>query len=150
MTNASLRSIVIPVPKKQSAARDEPQCMMDPKTLFPVKFDSLKVLLLWLVTAILVLVVFQSFRTWWRLRHIPGPFLASLTDLYRMSWVWTKRAHLKLQKCHEKYGKVVRIGPNTVAFSDPVAIPTVYPMRAGIPKVSAHIMTHDTCCISLT
>jgi hypothetical protein len=90
----------------------------------------------WAVVLVLALVTLYAARTWWRLRHIPGPFWAGITDLYRMNWVWTTRAHLKLQQCHERYGKVVRIGPNTVSFSDPVAIPEVYPVRAGLPKVS--------------
>lgn len=69
------------------------------------------------------------------MRHIPGPFLASISNFPRMSWVPTKRAHLILQEMHEKYGEVVRIGPNMVSFSNPEAIPTVYPTRQGFPKV---------------
>ncbi|KUI58293.1 Pisatin demethylase [Cytospora mali] len=68
-----------------------------------------------------------ALRTWlaWRyLRHIPGPPLASITDLQRMSWVKTKKAHLILQDVHEKYGEVVRIGPKTISFSNPEAITT--------------------------
>ncbi|KAI0868045.1 putative benzoate 4-monooxygenase cytochrome P450 [Hypoxylon argillaceum] len=81
-----------------------------------------------------VAVVFQLGRTWWRLRHIPGPFPACITNFQRMSWIGTKRAHLILQDVHTKYGEVVRIGPNMVSFSNPEAIPTVYPTRAGFPK----------------
>ncbi|KAH6362247.1 hypothetical protein HBI34_179110 [Parastagonospora nodorum] len=94
------------------------------------------------VVAVVLIVAFvtaHTARTWWRLRHIPGPFLASITDLYRINWVKTTRAHLKLQQCHERYGKLVRIGPNTVSFSDPVAIPEVYPMRAGMPKSDFYV-----------
>jgi hypothetical protein len=56
-----------------------------------------------------------------------------------MGWIGTKRAHLILQDMHEKYGDVVRIGPNMVSFSNPKAIPTVYPMRPGFPKVCIYI-----------
>lgn len=77
----------------------------------------------------------QVFRSWQRLRHIPGPFWASISDFPRLFWVRTKKAHLIHQQMHEKYGEVVRIGPKTVIFRDPAAIPTVYPMRAGFPKV---------------
>ncbi|KAK3940211.1 Pisatin demethylase, partial [Diplogelasinospora grovesii] len=67
---------------------------------------------------------FYVWLSWRRLSHIPGPFPASITDLQRMLWVKTKRAHLILQDVHEKYGEVVRIGPNNVVFSNPEAIPT--------------------------
>jgi hypothetical protein len=83
-------------------------------------------------------IVFQLGRTWWRLRHIPGPFPACITNFQRMSWIGTKRAHLILQDVHTKYGEVVRIGPNMVSFSNPEAIPTVYPTRAGFPKVCSY------------
>lgn len=74
-------------------------------------------------------------RVWWRLRHIPGPFPGNLTNFLRVKWVTTKRAHLILQEMHEKYGEVVRIGPNTVSFSNPEAIPSIYTARTGFPKV---------------
>ncbi|KAA8652914.1 cytochrome P450 [Aspergillus tanneri] len=74
------------------------------------------------------------FLIWFRLRHIPGPFLASLTNFTRMSWVSTKKAHLIHQEIHQKYGDVVRLGPNMVSISDPSAILTIYPMRKGFVK----------------
>lgn len=75
------------------------------------------------------------FRVWWFLRHIPGPFLASLTNLQRVWWVKTGQAHLYHQAAHAKYGNLVRIGPHMVSFSKPEAIATVYPIRPGFPKV---------------
>ncbi|KEY64588.1 hypothetical protein S7711_03647 [Stachybotrys chartarum IBT 7711] len=84
-------------------------------------------------------------RVWWRLRHIPGPFPGNMTNFLRMKWVTTKRAHLILQEMHEKYGDVVRIGPNTVSFNNPSIIPTIYTARTGFPKACAskHI-DHNT------
>lgn len=73
---------------------------------------------------------------WWQLHHIPGPFLASLTNFTRMRWVLTKRAHFIHQDLHEKYGDVVRMGPNMVSISNPAVIHTLYPTRRGFVKVS--------------
>ncbi|KAK0510977.1 hypothetical protein JMJ35_006529 [Cladonia borealis] len=84
--------------------------------------------------AMVTVITIQLIRTWWRLRHIPGPFLASLTNIQRVWWVKTKRAHLIHQQMHEKYGDVVRFGPNMVSISDPSVISTVYPIRPGFPK----------------
>lgn len=81
------------------------------------------------------LATLQLWRTWRRLRHIPGPFPACITEFQRVFWVTTKRAHLIHQEMHEKYGEIVRIGPNTVIFSNPEAMPTVYTTRTGFPKV---------------
>ena len=82
------------------------------------------------------LLALQAWRTWWRLRHIPGPPIASLTNFQRMGWVLSRKAHLKLQEQHDRYGELVRIGPNTVSFSNAEVIPSVYVMRPGFPKVS--------------
>ncbi|PLB49343.1 putative cytochrome P450 oxidoreductase [Aspergillus steynii IBT 23096] len=79
-------------------------------------------------------VVVYLFRTWWSLRHIPGPFLASITNLQRVWWVKTKKAYLHHQAVHAKYGDIVRTGPNMVSIANPEAIPTVYPIRPGFTK----------------
>jgi hypothetical protein len=88
------------------------------------------------VSLALFLAVLRLWISWRRLGHIPGPYPACITDLQRMLWVKTKKAHLILQDVHEKYGEVVRTGPNNVTFSNPEAIPTVYTTRTGFPKVS--------------
>ncbi|KAL7952201.1 cytochrome P450 CYP4/CYP19/CYP26 subfamily protein [Trichoderma compactum] len=96
-------------------------------------FDGVR--LLWLaVVATIAVVVVHLFQTWWSLRHIPGPFLASLTNLQRVWWVRTGRAHLYHQAVHAKYGDIVRIGPHMVSVSNPEAIQTIYPIRSGFPK----------------
>lgn len=93
-----------------------------------------------LICAGLGFITLHLYRTWWRLRQIPGPLPAKFTNFQRMGWIGTKRAHLILQDMHERYGEVVRIGPNMVSFSNPEAIPTVYPTRPGFPKVCIRIL----------
>jgi hypothetical protein len=73
--------------------------------------------------------------TSWSIRCIPGPFWARFTNLQRLYWVKTGKAHDIHYKLHEKYGKFVRIGPNVISISDPAALTTVYPTRMGVPKV---------------
>ena len=98
----------------------------------PSQFDHM--LLVVTVVGSLALVVWR-FYVWWKLRHIAGPFLASLTNFTRMRWVTTKRAHLIHQQLHNKYGDVVRMGPNMVSIGNPSAISAIYPMRQGFVKV---------------
>jgi hypothetical protein len=81
------------------------------------------------------LVALQLFRTYWRLKYIPGPILSSITNIPRVRWLKTKKAHLIHQKLHEQYGPIVRTGPNMVMFNDPAEIPIVHTMRKGFPKV---------------
>ncbi|MCJ1468060.1 hypothetical protein MMC07_006686 [Pseudocyphellaria aurata] len=77
---------------------------------------------------------FNIFRSFWRLKSIPGPFWAGLTNLSRVQWVRSRRAHEIHMNLHDQYGDCVRFGPNMVSIADPEAIPTVYPMRPGFVK----------------
>ncbi|KAL4783817.1 cytochrome P450 [Aspergillus varians] len=79
-----------------------------------------------IVSILLFLLGIYLVRVRLRLNHIPGPFIASLTNIVRRSWVTTGNAHLIHTDLHRKYGKVVRAGPNTVLVSDPTLIPSIY------------------------
>lgn len=65
-------------------------------------------------------------RTYARLCHVPGPFLASLTNIVRLRWVWSRRAHEIHIELHQKYGPLVRIGPDVVSVADPAEITNIY------------------------
>ncbi|KAL4907841.1 hypothetical protein BDW74DRAFT_189250 [Aspergillus multicolor] len=78
--------------------------------------------------------IIHLIRTYKRLDYIPGPFWARLTNLPRVSWVNTGHAHTIHASLHEKYGDVVRFGPNMVSLQDPAWINTVYPSRTGVKK----------------
>lgn len=78
---------------------------------------------------------FHTFRSYWKLKSIPGPFWARLTNLLRVQWVRSRRSHEIHMDLHDQYGDFVRFGPNMVSIADPEAIPTLYPMRPGFVKV---------------
>lgn len=69
------------------------------------------------------------------LHKYPGPFLASLTDWWRFLDVYRRRPERSHIALHRKYGPVVRLGPNTLSFSDPEALKTIYGLNKGFIKV---------------
>ena len=78
-------------------------------------------------TIVLLLVstlAFQYFTP--RINHIPGPFLAKFTNLWRLINVWKGRADVTQLRLHKKYGPAVRLGPNMISLDDPTLIPIVY------------------------
>ncbi|KAI1423699.1 putative benzoate 4-monooxygenase cytochrome P450 [Xylaria sp. FL1777] len=87
-----------------------------------------------IIGAFVLTFVLSSFISWFRLRHIPGPLLPSLTNLPRVFWVKTGQSQNYHKQLHQKYGEVVRMGPNMVSISNPEAIPILYPTRPGFPK----------------
>ena len=66
---------------------------------------------------------------------IPGPFLASYTHLWRLFLVWKRRPEVTHIDLHEKYGLLVRLGPNAVSVSDPEAIKVIYGLGSKYLKV---------------
>ena len=70
------------------------------------------------------------------LRGIPGPFFARYTNLWRFFDHLEGRADLTQRILHEKYGPVVRLGPNMISLSDPEMIRVVYDARGNFKKVS--------------
>jgi cytochrome P450 len=79
-----------------------------------------------LVFTLVPLAIFHFSWNIQRLRKIPGPFLASVTDIWRSYWMRQGEYTLFVDKLHKKYGKLVRLGPNYVSVSDPAAVSTVY------------------------
>ncbi len=73
---------------------------------------------------------------YWRLRHIPGPFLAKFTPLWRAYHHW-KGVVIKdlLIKLHEKHGPLVRIAPNVVSVGDAASVKIIYTGKGDFHKV---------------
>lgn len=69
------------------------------------------------------------------LSKYPGPWLASITDWWRFLDVYGRRPEVTHRALHKKYGDVVRLGPNTLSFSDPKALKTIYGLNKGFVKV---------------
>jgi len=57
------------------------------------------------VAILLALTTIASyFQTWYRLRHVPGPFLNSLTVLVQLKKQYDGNFHLYLEGLQQKYG----------------------------------------------
>ncbi|CAG8400839.1 unnamed protein product [Penicillium salamii] len=75
------------------------------------------------------------------LRHFPGPFLWSISRIPSNISVLRGTNHLDILALHAKYGPVVRIGPNELAFNTPQAFRDIYGAGLGgtcFPKDRSH------------
>ncbi|KAN0112173.1 cytochrome P450 [Hyaloscypha variabilis] len=72
------------------------------------------------------------------LRDIPGPFLASISRVWKVYYGLKGNIHYKYQDLHEKYGPVVRIGFNEVSFASPDAAKQIYSVSTGFHKTDAY------------
>ena len=64
-----------------------------------------------------------------------GPFLASFTDMWRLLYAYWKEDQAPMLDVHEKYGDVVRLGPNMFSFAKPEAIKDIYGAGKAWDKV---------------
>ncbi|KAL4966093.1 cytochrome P450 [Aspergillus stella-maris] len=83
----------------------------------------------------IALAAVQLLRTRYNaLRHIPGPLLATVSNIWKVRAVYREKIHLASIDVHRKYGPVVRIGPHHVSLSSPEAFSTVHACRTAFPK----------------
>ncbi|CAF3494344.1 unnamed protein product [Fusarium graminearum] len=70
-----------------------------------------------------------------RLNKFPGPFVARLSNVYA-SWLAIKEEHmyLEVQKLHQKYGDIVRIGPQELSIATPSAFRILHANNSPIVK----------------
>ncbi|OQV02390.1 hypothetical protein CLAIMM_07595 [Cladophialophora immunda] len=86
-----------------------------------------------LIVSLIVYVVYQRF--FHPLAKYPGPFLASLTDVWQAYQFMTLQQPYHLTKLHERYGPIVRYGPDKLSITDEDCIPIIYQKSAkSMPK----------------
>lgn len=72
--------------------------------------------------------------SWYRLRHIPGPFLAAFSYL----WIAPVSFHVKHYETNkvlnEKFGPLVRVGPNELTTDDPDVLRRINGVKSTYAK----------------
>jgi cytochrome P450 len=79
--------------------------------LQPIALGVLGLAVLWTIVSTAI--------AWARLRHVPGPFLASISYIWGLRAMNSGRIHHIIQDEQKKYGQVMRIGPDAVCIYDP-------------------------------
>lgn len=67
----------------------------------------------------------------WR---VPGPWLRSISVIPRMWSIYATHSHIYDIELHKKYGKVVRVAPNTLCVSDTSQINQIYGITTKFVK----------------
>ncbi|RYP26778.1 hypothetical protein DL767_007910 [Monosporascus sp. MG133] len=86
----------------------------------------------WLLASAAVAAYFltTSFISWYRLRHIPGPFLASVSYLWLARVARGGRQFWVYRDMRGKYGPLVRVGPNELSTDDPDVLRRIAGVRS--------------------
>ncbi len=73
-----------------------------------------------------------------KLKSFPGPSFASCTDLWMFFQQWSDKSWFTITtELHQRYGPIVRYGPNSLSFSDPASLVVIYGLHPVLEK-SAH------------
>ncbi|RYP31633.1 hypothetical protein DL767_005640 [Monosporascus sp. MG133] len=78
--------------------------------------------------------IFSTAVQWYRLSHIRGPLLASLTSLWAYRSIRGMGFHRIVLDIERKYGKIARITPNGVLLSDPETLWRINSARSSYTR----------------
>lgn len=93
-----------------------------------------------LLTAAVIFLRAASYRYQKGLNKYKGPFVASFTDFWRL-WQWLWNWDRPYFPGVVKYGKIIRVGPNTLLFNEPDAIKDIY--STHFSKVRSTLLVTD-------
>ncbi|KAL0769401.1 hypothetical protein CaCOL14_008709 [Colletotrichum acutatum] len=91
-------------------------------------------LLLLFLAALFIYLGSLSYRSWNRLRHIPGPPGAALSKWWMLRNTLGGQMHLALKRACDDYGPVVRIGPNDLVTNDSEILRRMWAVRSPYRK----------------
>ncbi|KAI8628148.1 putative cytochrome P450 [Xylariaceae sp. FL1651] len=69
----------------------------------------------------------------------PGPFLARLTSWYSVYHTYKGDLHTDIWKCHEKYGDLVRYGPNRLLVNTEAGLKGIYGHGKNVKKSKGYL-----------
>lgn len=78
-----------------------------------------------------------------RLRSIPGPFICRLTSLWTHYHAFVGDESSQINRLHQIYGPIVRIGPNEVVVQDGAALAPIYSEKNGFLKAPCYSNFHS-------
>ncbi|TKA64446.1 hypothetical protein B0A55_09892 [Friedmanniomyces simplex] len=77
-----------------------------------------------------IAVLISSYIIYYRhihpLHRYNGPFIASISNVWKLWAVAADRMPNEIERLHARYGPVVRIGPNDLSFNTPEAVTAIY------------------------
>lgn len=105
-------------------------------------------LYLWVILGWITYLIYTRYFT--GMSHIPGPFIASVSNLWKIKAAWQEAMPQLNIALHKKHGPLVRIGPNTISVDDPAALSTIYGFKPAYRKVFPIVFNWEMYLTMLT
>ena len=97
-------------------------------------FQSPTVLLAAVFLALLVVPALYRLSPIHPLAHVPGPNLPRISSFWLVYHSWAGNEATVVHKLHQKYGRIVCTGPNSVDIADGEALHAIYTEKGGFRK----------------
>ncbi|KAH8193877.1 hypothetical protein TruAng_011957 [Truncatella angustata] len=95
----------------------------------------------WFVVPITAILYYLAtiLTTWYRLRHIPGPRLASFSYIWLARTAMSGKQWWVYRDMCEKYGPLIRVGPNELSTDDPEVLRRINAARSSYGRDAWYI-----------
>jgi hypothetical protein len=100
----------------------------------PQATGEITIMIAAVLTLALSALVAHTIYSWYRLSHVPGPFWPSVSIYWNISQTQRGQQPHAVAELNEKYGPLVRIGPNELATDDPEVIRRMMAIRSGYTR----------------
>ncbi|CAJ2499709.1 Uu.00g025620.m01.CDS01 [Anthostomella pinea] len=101
----------------------------------------------------LTVILARGLWSWYRLRHLPGPFLAFVSSIWMVRKALSGRFHEHRRDVPREYGSLVRIGPNDLISTDTNVLRMMSAVRSpytkGIFYETGRIIPEENTVVSL-
>jgi hypothetical protein len=88
------------------------------------------------LSSLLAILTYRAF--FGPLSHIPGPLICRITSLWTYYHSYVGDECTLINEWHNKFGPVIRIGPNEVCISDGAALAPIYSEKGGFLKAPCY------------
>ncbi|KAF2470541.1 benzoate 4-monooxygenase cytochrome-like protein P450 [Lindgomyces ingoldianus] len=92
-----------------------------------------------ILTHSLVVAAYRSI--WHPLAKYPGPWWATLTDWYSVYHIIKGDRHIDFYRLHERYGKIVRFGPDRISIRSAAALKDIYSVSSNVKRSKVYAST---------
>lgn len=89
---------------------------------------------LWALGLTVLWIATSAVASWAQLRHVPGPFLASFTNLWVQRAMASGRFYEIIQTEQQRHGRVMRMGPDSVCVYEPEALWRINAARSAYAR----------------
>ncbi|CAG9956833.1 unnamed protein product [Clonostachys rosea f. rosea IK726] len=79
-------------------------------------------------------ILVQTLVQWYRLSHVPGPFWAAFSKAWMVRESLKGRQPQSIKAANDKYGSLVRIGPNELVTDDPEVLRRMNSLRGAYER----------------